>query len=660
VLSAISDNRTPLVDQLTAATQARIPFRATTPLGLFEDEVTLFWPLLIQQLTLQAQFPLRLRPETEQEWATRLWQPDLEAVVDRADLADTRLVRLVRRLLDLMQLAALAGLPLSALVERLEQGWGQPTAELPLSSERIVSLLQRWRGWCLERGLLTYSLIAELYGQWLLPHPTYQSGLAQRYGVVLADDLDEYPAIIRPFLESLLDRGATAVFSFNPDGAVRQGMGADPAYLQSLGDRCDQQIILDPPCQSLYPEVGLPILELLENPIYFASLPQSICALQTTTRAQLIRQTAETIIQAVQTGQVEPRDIAIIGPGLDPIARYALSTILSGRGIPVTLLNDQRPLVSHAKIRGLLALLSCVYPGLGHHLQREQVAEMLVVLTQGQSSLGIDPVRAGLLADHCFAPHPDAPQLLPLTAFARWDRLGFPVAEAYRDVVQWLTQQRQQWQERLIANPVVFLDRAIQKFFLGGATLPSEQLATLRALIETAQHYWEVEARLQKLEPGEGTSSLTVQHFIELLRSGAVTANPFPVSSLGMTSNAVTLATVFQYRSTRPVHRWQFWFDAGTPRWLSGVDALFGAPLFLQDWDGQAWTLEQTQQWNEQRLRRILMDLLARTTQRVFLCYCDLGTNGQEQLGALLSVVNAAVPWERSPDGLHLMSHGDT
>jgi hypothetical protein len=475
--------------------------------------------------------------------------------------------------------------------------------------------------------------------------------LAQRYGLVLADDLDEYPAIMRSFLESLLDRGTTAVFSFNPDGAVRQGMGADPAYLQSLADRCEQQIFLDPSSQSLYPEVGRPILELLENPVYCASLPPSMCALQTTTRAQLIRQTAETIIQAIQSGQVEPRDVAIIGPGLDPIARYALSTILSGRGVPVALLNDQRPLVSHARIRGLLALLSCVYPGLGHQLQREQVAEMLVVLTQGRASLGIDPVRAGLLADHCFAPHPDTPRLLPLTTFARWDRLGFQAAAAYTDVVQWITQQRQQWQERLIANPVVFLDRAIQKFFLGGATLPSEQLATLRALMETAQHYWEVDVRLQKLEPADETSSLTVQHFIELLRSGTVTANPFPVSSLGVTSNAVTLATVFQYRSTRPVHRWQFWFDTGTTRWLSGVDALFGAPLFLQDWQGQAWTLEQTQQWNDQRLRRILMDLLARTTQRVFLCYCDLGTNGQEQLGALLPVVNAAVPWELGAAG---------
>jgi hypothetical protein len=135
--------------------------------------------------------------------------------------------------------------------------------------------------------------------------------------------------------------------------------------------------------------------------------------------------------------------------------------------------------------------------------------------------------------------------------------------------------------------------------------------------------------------------AITVGRFIQLLRSGTIAANPYPVSPIGPASNAVTLATVFQYRSSRRAHRWQFWLDAGSTRWLSGVDALFAAPLFLHQWSGYTWTAADTLDANEQRLRRILLDLLSRTEERVYLCHSDLNTNGQEQTGILLSLVNA-------------------
>jgi hypothetical protein len=114
---------------------------------------------------------------------------------------------------------------------------------------------------------------------------------------------------------------------------------------------------------------------------------------------------------------------------------------------------------------------------------------------------------------------------------------------------------------------------------------------------------------------------------------------------MGMANQAVTLSTVFQYRASRRHHRWQFWFDAGTPRWLTGVDALYAAPLFLQGWSGRQWNVDDQIAANELRLQRILLDLLGRVSDRVFLCCGDLATNGQEQLGILLPLVQAARPW---------------
>jgi hypothetical protein len=177
-----------------------------------------------------------------------------------------------------------------------------------------------------------------------------------------------------------------------------------------------------------------------------------------------------------------------------------------------------------------------------------------------------------------------------------------------------------------------------------GSNLPYEQLAALRELLETAQHYWEIDTRLRQIAPVETTPHTTIIEFIQLLRRGTITANPYPVRPIGGARKAVTLATIFQYRSSRRSHRWHFWLDAGSPLWAKGGAAtLFGAPFFLQDRLGEPWTAEDEKLAEEERLRRILTDLLSRVSERVYLCHSDLAVNGQEQLGPLLPLVNACV-----------------
>jgi hypothetical protein len=259
-------------------------------------------------------------------------------------------------------------------------------------------------------------------------------------------------------------------------------------------------------------------------------------------------------------------------------------------------------------------------------------------------------VRAGLLADYCFEPHPDRPNLLPATAYDRWDRLGYAATTAYGEILQWLEGQRSQQEQRLLPSPISLLDRAIQQFLWKGSNLPYHHLAALRELLETAQHYWEVDARLRQSEAIDDPRSTTIAQFIQLLHRGTITANPYPVRPIGSASRAVTLATIFQYRSNRQFHRWQFWLDAGSPLWLSGGAAtLFGAPLFLHDRFGRPWTAEDAMNADEQRLQRILRDLLGRVGERVYLCHSDLAVNGQEQTGPLLSLVNASVPLTPEP-----------
>ncbi|MEH2265343.1 recombinase family protein [Nostoc sp.] len=652
VLAANDDNRRELGDIIVTSTLGKYPVRAKTPLGFFQDEVILFWPLLINSLNLKAQFPVRLRPETEQELATKLWRSQLDEEILR--VAGVNESRLVRRILDLLQLAAYSGVHCEDIAQILAKGLGENTTTL--EPEFLASLLINWRNWCLERGLLTYGIITELYSQYLLSDRNYQQHLTKRYQAVLADDVDDYPSVARLLFELLLDRGAVGAFSYNPDGAVRLGLGADPTYLEGLAKRCRVEILTGPPPESLG-EQAKQMVELVTEPMVLVSLPEIVHSIQTTSRAQLLRQTAEVIANAIQSQQVQAEEVAIIAPGLDAIARYTLVEILVKQNIQVESLNDQRPLISSPVIRALLTILALVYPGLGRLVDRDAVAEMLVVLSRKQEvpensstdainrvSTNIDPVRAGLIADYCFVPHPDCPNLLPVSAFERWDRIGYAATTAYNEILEWLEKQRSQQELRLIPSPISLLDRAIQRFLWNGSNLPYEQLAALRELLETAQHYWEIDTRLRQIAPVETTPHTTIIEFIQLLRRGTITANPYPVRPIGGARKAVTLATIFQYRSSRRSHRWHFWLDAGSPLWAKGGAAtLFGAPFFLQDRLGEPWTAEDEKLAEEQRLQRILTDLLSRVSERVYLCHSDLAVNGQEQLGPLLPLVNACV-----------------
>ena len=669
VFAANDDNRRHLADRLAAATGGRYPVLSKTPLGFFQDEVMLFWPLLIQRLNLRAQFPLRLRPETEQELATRLWRPELD--LGNQQLAGVSEYRFVRRLLDLLLLSATSGTPAEEIPHLLEQGLLLPLGLGDLSNivtsevtpafwvERGKWLLN-WRQWCLERGLLSYGIIGELYWRYLLPDATYQQQLKHRYQGVLADDVDDYPAIARDLFDLLLDQGAVGAFTFNSTGSIRLGLNADPSYLAGLAKRCRVETLFQAPETSLAETLALPVVQLVSEPGLLTGLPTSVQSIQTTSRAELLRQTAEVIITAVKHQNVQPQEIAVIAPGLDAIARYSLTEILAAQGIPVEALNDQRPLSSSPVIRSLLTLLALVYPGLGRLVDRDAIAEMLVVLSRrlenreveeensrlsSRLNNDIDPVRAGLLADYCYAPDPEQPRLLPVTAFPRWDRLGHRAAEAYEKILQWLEKQRSQQEQRLLPSAIALLDRAIQQFLWNGSNLPFEQLSALRELMETAQHYWEVDGRLRQSEQIDTPPHTTIAQFILLLRKGTITANPYPVRRLDPTSRAVTLATIFQYRAARRYHRWQFWLDAGSHLWSKGGAAtLFAAPLFLKDWSGHPWTEADNQTADEQRLERILQDLLGRVGERVYLCHSDLAVNGQEQTGALLPLLNASMP----------------
>ena len=77
----------------------------------------------------------------------------------------------------------------------------------------------------------------------------YQLQLFARFKGVLADDVDEYPAISAAIFSKFIEAKRPCLFTYNPQGKVRLGLGADPNALRPLAARA-QVRSLDAPTQS--------------------------------------------------------------------------------------------------------------------------------------------------------------------------------------------------------------------------------------------------------------------------------------------------------------------------------------------------------------------------------------------------------------------------
>ena len=469
IISFNQENKKNLGNILLSCDRNIEPQKIRTPSGLMIEDVFLFYPLICQQLSIKPKIPFRLLSETEQELATQLWRSDLT----------TELLALfggeyntVRRILDFMQLSASAGIPYEKITQRL---YASETISDEEVADTIGDLILKWRQWCLEKSLLSYGLIYELYWRYLLPLPEYRSYLGKKYTGVFADDVDNFPAIIADLAQIFIDNDKWAVFTYNQQGQVRLGFNADPDSWLKISSICQQEYCLINKVDGLVTNYGESLINVVKGEYVLSSkLKDNFQVIKTQTRGDLFPTTVDFIAQAIEQKKVKPNEIAIIAAGLDEIARYSLQSSFNQHHIESRFLQEQRPLITSAIVRGILTLICFIYEDLGKLLTKDMVTEMLVVL----SHRNIDLVRSGLLVDYCYVADLKQPHLLNLDQFPYWQRLNVDTVEAYQPIVEWINEQAQQVKTNQL-DFFCLVDNIIDRFF-PSQSLNYTQLSNLR------------------------------------------------------------------------------------------------------------------------------------------------------------------------------------
>ncbi len=624
--------------------------QALTLAGLAQRAIEKFWLLAASEAGFAApdRPPVFLNVETAQYFLARVIAPLLEEGYFSPVTLERR--GLYSQILNNLNRAASVGFPHTEIGERLRSAWTGAKGR-----ERMYSDLQecasRFRTYCLEHNLLDFSLQIEVFTRHLWRLPACRSWLLDTYRHLIADNLEEGTPALHDLLYAWLPDCASALLIYDWEGGYRTILAADPVTAYRLKERCQEQaafersFVTPPELEAWIPLLGRALSRTQTRPEARLEQEGELRVRLAAYRLypQMLDWVAEEAAELVHAQGLPPAEIAILAPYVSDTLRFALEQRLRSRGVVLRSHRPSRPLRDEAPVQCLLTLAALAHPGWGSPPAQADLRAALV-----QAIQGMDPVRAGLLAEIVYRVREGEPYL---TGF---DRLREPVqaritpelGERYEGLRLWLEEYRQEPEEAF--------DRFVMRIYTELLSQPgygfsenetAEEMAA--NLIDSARNF----ARAVGGWEAQGGRSLG-QEFAASVQEGLMAAS-YLRSWQAQPEGAVLLAPVATFLSTNRAVTVQFWLNAGSPAWYDRPEQPLGHPYVLsRHWPaGRVWTDVEEYEAAQETLYRLAAGLIRRCRERVFLGYSELSEQGYEQRGMLLRAYERILSQPGEPAG---------
>jgi len=620
--------------------------------GLARRGVELFWPLVAEA----ARFAHPQRPPTflTLEGAQHRMAHIVRPLLEQERYFDSITLephRIYSQILDNLNKAALVGFDPSEIKTRL-QGASNGDREQARVFENLQDCVDRFRAYCLEHGVLDFSLQLEVFSRQLWPNASYRDHLDARYHHVIADNLEESTPLDCDVLRDWLPGRNSALLIYDEGAGYRSFLGADPQTAYALKARCDARetfshsFVASRDVQTFERRLA----QALERPgDAGAEGGDPACVLSFAYKRyhpEVLDWVADEVARLVGEGAVVPGEIVILAPFLSDALRFALSNRLEVCGISVHAHRPSRPLVEEPATRCLLTLASLAHPEWG-------LAPAPLDLTYAlQQALDLDLVRAQLLVETLYRVAETGPTLGSFDQLnpAMQARITYGMGGRYEHLRTWLCDYPK--------RPPEPLDHALRRLFGEVLSQPGygfhKNLDAAQAaanLVESVQKFrWVTEAC-----PVEGETPLG-KEYVQRVRDGVIAAQ-YVQSWTQQAADAVLLAPATTFLlGNRPVD-YQVWLNVGSPGWWERISQPLTHPYVLsRRWkEGASWTDQDEVEANEERLYRLLTGLLRRCRKKVILGLSELDEQGMEQQGPLLSALQRVLQTfhvEEGADGL--------
>ncbi|MGF1503582.1 MAG: hypothetical protein ACFB51_00350 [Anaerolineae bacterium] len=604
--------------------------------GLAQDMVDIYWPVVAPEYGFSDPelAPRYQTIETAQYVIGRF----VDDAVERGEFEAIKATPQVfaRQIIDNMGKAALMDVPYTAIPELLTQAWGpQRARKRVLAYQTAGQIAEQYRTYCLKNRLLDYALQIELFVD-LLKKPPIRERFYGQYSYIIADHVEEEAALMHDLLVEWTNRAEGMLGVADWDGGFRVFLGAAPEGIDRLREACDGVMTMG---DSLIPE---PALKALQQEIAHGIKPEAVEPVETDELGysfafhnfypQMLDWVADKIAWLVDEEGVPPREIAVLAPFLSDALLFSLTYKIEKRGVLTLSHRPSRALRDEPAARTLLTLTALAHPHWGQMPPQPDVADALA-----QAIGDLDPVRAQLLTKIVYRPNSDP----PLTSFDNIKpemqaRITYRAGQLYDDLRFWLLEDYPQRYEGQTAP----LDHFFSLLFgevLSQAGYGFHNSATAgrvtAELVESARKF-----RQSLYSEGASLDAIGNRYF-DIVRQGLLSAL-YVASWRDELADAVFIAPAYTFLlRNRPVDV-QFWLDVGSTGWWERLDQPLTHPYVLSRTWPQERIWQDSDEVEHQRdmLWKITQGLVRRARRHIYLGISDLGEQGFEQRGPLLTV----------------------
>jgi hypothetical protein len=255
---------------------------------------------------------------------------------------------------------------------------------------------------------------------------------------------------------------------------------------------------------------------------------------------------------------------------------------------------------------------------------------------------GADPVRADLLASRVYRPGTGSSDLSSFENLnsSNQQRVTYRLGERYERLRAWLEAYRAQTVAESIDH---FWSRIFGEVLSQPGYAFHDDIDAARVvwqLVTAARNFrWAVEPTTHTAGSGNLVSEIG-QEFCQLVQSGAVGAL-FP-GAWEEREDAVLIAPAYTFLMRNRAVDYQFWLDVGSTGWWERLYQPLTHPYVLsRAWPAnQPWTDLDEYQSRQSTMRRLVLGLLRRARQGIYLGLSQYSESGFEQRGPLLTFAN--------------------
>jgi len=601
--------------------------------GLARRTVDLFWPLIAEEAGFadRTQRPVFLTLETAQYYMNQVLEPLIGEGLFGAVTVQRN--RLVSQIIDNLNKAALVGFPHTEIGARLIAAWNGPSSRKNVY-QAVQAASSAFREYCLQHNLLDFSLQVTVFIRYVWQQAWCRTYLLQRYRHLIVDNVEEDIPVAHDLMRTWLEHTISALLIYDRDGGFRTYLGADPQGARALADLCSQRVTLDesfvsPPAMQVLGDaiqrqaIGAPrvtgTLGVTDD-----TMERALKHIEVRFHTELLRDVVDEVLRLTIDEGVSPGEIAILAPFVGDALRFALMTDLQRHGVPVRSHRPSRALRDEPAVRCLLTLAKLAHPQWEMCPPREDVAQALL-----QAIDGLDWVRANYLTDILYQVKDGRPRL---SSFGQLkpdvqERITFGLGTRYGALLRWM--------EAYISGTPLSLDHFFSILFDELLARPGygfhrsfDAAAAAANLIESVFKFrWALDA--------EDVNELGVR-YVRMVESGVVAAQ-YVKRDRTSAENAVFIAPAYTFLTeNRPVD-YQFWLNINSPAWGRRLYQPLTHPFVLtRHWPAERkWSEEDEFEAGQSMLMRVVLGLLRRCREQIYLCISELNARGREERGPL-------------------------